>query len=171
MTLPAVRLAKTEDAESLIQLRQAYFQSQITLGLLDRPSDVDAHVSSATPGILVSGRARILIVELGSEIIGYAIATFRVVPGARQPSVCSIDEVFVSPESRGTGLAKLLVLKLLEEATLRKVDRIQIRVLSGNPKARSLWEQLGFIENVSILEYVGSTPTPETRTLQGGEDG
>lgn len=170
MTLPTVRLAQAGDAESLIQLRQAYFQSQLALGLLDRPSDLTTHVRSATPGLLASGRARVLVAERDSEIVGYAMASFRVVPGACQPSVCSIDEVFVSPQSRGTGLARQLVVNLLDEAALRKADRIQIRVLSGNPKARILWEQLGFVENVIILEYAGSVPQPETRTLRGGED-
>jgi GNAT superfamily N-acetyltransferase len=170
MILPAVRPAQAGDAEILIQLRQAYYESQLALGLLDQPSDVATHVRSGTPGVLTSGRARVLVAEHDSEIIGYAIASFRIVPGTCQPSVCSIDEVFVSPRSRGTGLAKQLVANLLDEAALRKADRVQIRVLSGNPKARTLWEQLGFVENVIILEYAGAPPKSETRILRGGQD-
>ncbi len=169
MTLPAIRPAQAGDAEALMRLRLAYFQSQLALGLLDGLSDVATHVRSATPGLLTSSRARVLIAERDKEIAGYAIASFRVVPGAHKPSVCSIDEVFVSPPCRGIGLARQLVASLLDEATLRKADRTQMRVLSGNLKARALWEQLGFVENVIILEYAGSLPKQDDETLRGGE--
>lgn len=164
MTLPAIRLAQAGDAEVLMQLRLAYFQSQLALGLLDGLSDVAGHVLSATPGLLTSSRARVLVVEHDAQIAGYAVASFRVVPGALQPSVCSIDEVFVSSQDRGTGLARQLVARLVDEAALRKADRIQIRVLSGNPKAHALWKQLGFVENVVILEYAGPVPQQDTET-------
>ena len=169
MTLDVVRPAQTIDAEGLIQLRLAYFQSQLALGLLDELIDVAAHVRSGTPGLLASARTYVLVAERTTEIVGYAIASFRVVPGARQPAVCSIDEVFVSPQCRGAGLAQLLVSTLLDVATLRNVDRIQMRVLSGNPKARALWERLGFVENVIILEYAGSVQSQDAETLWRGE--
>ena len=168
MTLPAVRPVQAGDAEGLMSLRLAYFQSQLHLGLLDGLIDVATHVRSATPGLLASARARVLVAERNTEIVGYAIASFRIVPGARAPSICSIDEVFVSPQYRGTGLARQLVTGLRDEAALRKADRIQMRVLSGNPKARALWEQLGFVENV-ILEYAGPVRKPDDETPRGGE--
>ncbi len=167
MTLPAVRLAQAGDAEVLIPLRLDYFQSQLDLGLLDGLSDVDAYVRSATPGLLTSSRACVVVAERGGEIAGYAVASFRIVPGATQPSVCSIDEVFVSPQGRGTGLARQLVARLVDEAGLRKTDRIQMRVLSGNPKAHALWKQLGFVENVIILEYAGPASKQDVETLLG----
>lgn len=73
----------------------------------------------------------------------------------------------MSPQGRGTGLARQLVARLVDEAALRKVDRIQMRVLSGNPKAHALWKQLGFVENVIILEYAGLVPKQDVKTLQG----
>ena len=170
MTSFAVRPALPDDAENLMILRLAYFQSQLEIGLLDVFADVEAHVRSGTPGLLTSSRVRVVVAEGEERLAGYAIASFRVVPGARQPSVCSIDEVFVSPQFRGTGLATPLVAKLLGEAALRQVNRTQIRVLAGNPKARALWERLGFVENVVILEYTGPIPTPDTEKLRRGAE-
>ena len=164
----AVRPAQADDAESLITLRLAYFQSQLDIGLLDALIDVTAHVRSGTPGLLATSRARVIVAEREGLLAGYAIAAFRVVPGARQPSVCSIDEVFVSPQFRGTGLSRPLVASLLGEAVLRGADRTQIRVLVGNPKARALWERLGFVENVIIHEYAGSAPTHDVEKLRRG---
>lgn len=166
MSLPAIRTAQVSDAEGLISLRLAYFQSQLALGLLDGQSDVESHVRTSTPSALASSRARVVVAERDGEIIGYAMASFRIVPGASAPSICSIDEVFVSQQSRGSGLAQRLVATLLDEAASRKSDRIQIRVLSGNPKARALWEKLGFVENVAILEYAHSAPEPKTHALR-----
>lgn len=87
----------------------------------------------------------------------------------RAPSVCSIDEVFVSPQCSGIGLAQQLVAAILDEAALRKADRIQMRVLSGTPKACALSEQLGFVENVIILEYAEPVPKQDDETPRGGE--
>ena len=165
----AVRPAQADDADSLMRLRLAYFQSQLDIGLLDGLTDIEAHVRSGTPGLLTTSRARVVVTERDRLLVGYSIATFRVVPGARQPSVCSIDEVFVSPQFRGTGLASQLVASLLEEAILRKVDRTQIRVLARNQKARVLWEQLGFVENVVILEYAGPMPEHDVEKIRGRE--
>lgn len=81
MTLPAVRPAQTGDAEGLMPLRLAYFQSQLGLGLLDGLIDVATHVRSATSGLLAS--ARVLVAERDTEIVRYAIASFRIVLGAR----------------------------------------------------------------------------------------
>ena len=169
MKLPAVRPAQAGDVEVLMRLRLAYFESQLALGLLDGLNDLGSHIRSATPSLLTSSRTRVVIAERDTDITGYAIASFRIVPGARQPSVCSIDEVFVPPVCRGIGLARQLVASLLEEAALRKADRIQMRVLSSNQKARALWEQLGFVENVIILEYAGSVPKQDNETIRRGE--
>ncbi len=158
MTIISVRTAEAGDAEPLMALRQAYFHSQILAGLLDVPTDVEAHVSVGTPGILKSPRAHVIVADREGLLQGYAVANFRVVPGMRHSFVCSIDEVFVTSQERGVGLAKTLMTQLLNEARNRGVGRTQLRVLAGNPRARALWEQLGFVENVAILEYALSAP-------------
>lgn len=168
MTRLSVRVADTADTDALIRLRLSYFQSQMDRGLLDEWADVGSYVCGSTAGLVISSRARVLVAECDAGIVGYALASFRVVPGALRPAICSIDEVFVLPDSRGAGLARKIVSDLLGQAAERNVDRVQIRALSGNPDALSLWKKLGFVENVIILEYAGSPLVEGTEKLCGG---
>jgi RimJ/RimL family protein N-acetyltransferase len=57
----------------------------------------------------------------------------------------SIDAVMIRPESRSSGLGKLVLSVLIEWAdSVLKIDSLELEVLSSNYGAISLYEKLGF---------------------------
>ncbi len=148
-----VRVAAVADCAAVADLRRAFFASQIAAGLLDVPDDVDGHVARTTPSLLTGMRNRIdIAVDGEGTAVGYLYAAVRVVPGTKSGSVGVIEETFLAPAARGTGIADRLLHAALTALTARGADRIQLRVLSGNAAGRAFWAKHGFVDNVAILE-------------------
>lgn len=160
-----IRPPAPSDRPALDDLRRAFLEFGLGMGLLDIPADLDWEVHHRTARLVTAPRTAIRVAERGGQIVGYALALFRIVPAARHRSVCLIDEVFVAPEARGAGTAGRLVRGLLDEAAARRTDRTQIRVLARNERAHRLWSRMGFRDNLVLLEYEG----PGTR-LNGADD-
>ena len=154
---PLLREATESDAAALVALRQAFFDSQIAAGLLDIPEDMVAMLARTTPNLIRGKRNTCLVAPSQGGLVGYIFATIRIVPGASQSAVGSIEETFVADDHRGGGLAAELCRQAIGALKGRGAERIQLRVLSGNAGARAFWARMGFSENVAILEYDGET--------------
>lgn len=146
-----IRRADEDDLVALLALRRRFFESQIAAGLLDLPADLDATLATTTPALL-KGRHNDMLIAEDNAALGYVHAATRAVPGMRQSRIGVIEEVFVDSKARGSGLATALVKRALETMRERGAERLQLRVLAGNEDARAFWRNLGFVENVLILE-------------------
>lgn len=56
-----------------------------------------------------------------------------------------IAELFVAEAVRGTGMGRALIAVCEDWARSRKLDTIEIGVLAGNQRARSVYERAGFV--------------------------
>ena len=93
-----------------------------------------------------------LVCELDGSIVGYAYY----VPYRSKPGYARTKEltVYVAPEARRRGVARILYEALIEHARSRGVH-VLVAVLGGeNPASRALHEKLGF-EPVGTLREVG----------------
>ncbi|MGB3148106.1 MAG: GNAT family N-acetyltransferase [Paracoccaceae bacterium] len=151
MSQTQTRRAVAEDLEALIALRRAFYQSQIAVGLLDIPADLEAHLAATTPALITGSRNDLLLNAEGPPS-AYLYATTRIVPNAQRGAVGSIEEVFVAPEQRKSGLANLLVQEATAALKARGAHRIQLRVLANNTAGRRFWQTMGFVENLLFLE-------------------
>lgn len=151
MSCPAIRRAEAKDLTALIKLRHAFFDSQISAGLLEIPTDLEATLAATTPGIITGPRNDVFVLA-DTTLLAYIYATTRVVPSTRKSLVGSIEEVFVIPTARGGDVGNDLVLHTKDVLLGRGVDRTQLRVLAGNTAGRKFWQRMGFVENVLILE-------------------
>jgi ribosomal-protein-alanine acetyltransferase len=57
-----------------------------------------------------------------------------------------IQTIAVAPEYRGTGLGRVLMRTLIDEARRRGAERLFLEVRADNPVARGLYTSLGFAE-------------------------
>lgn len=57
---------------------------------------------------------------------------------------CWLEDLYVTPEARGTGLGRALVEAVLERAAARGCRRVELDVNSENAAALALYESLGF---------------------------
>lgn len=150
--LTTIRRAAEADLDALKTLRHGFFDSQITVGLLDLPTDLDAIIDTGTANLIAGRRSDVFVSET-NKLHGYLYAITRIVPGYRQPTVAAIEEFFVEPDLRGTGVAEALLETAIGALNARGADRIQLRVLVGNAAGHAFWAKTGFIENVRILEF------------------
>jgi len=79
------------------------------------------------------------VIELDSEIVGYAIVSF-VVGEAELLNIC------ILPSMQGKGLARQLLDFSIEEATNKDNHEMYLEVRVSNSPAVHLYETMGFIE-------------------------
>lgn len=61
-----------------------------------------------------------------------------------QAEDCWLEDLFVAPTARGTGLGRALTQAVLDRAAARGCRRVELDVSDQNPAALRLYESLGF---------------------------
>lgn len=156
-----VRRALPADAQALTGLRDAFWRDQIAKGTLDNPDLVYARLSADTEKLVERARTVLLVADQGGAIGGYLYAQVKIVPGT--PPVGSIEEIFVTPESRRARFAHTLVERAVAELQAIGTERIQLRVLQDNAEGRKFWRRLGFGPSVTIYEYSRNPTQPPSK--------
>ncbi|MCB9584332.1 MAG: GNAT family N-acetyltransferase [Polyangiaceae bacterium] len=119
-------LACAEVGEGMVLDRD---QVQQDLGEIDRRS-------------LASGLQQVLVVEVGSDVAGYASA--RKLFPARVRHVC-VAAVAVHPRFQGQGVGRALMQAVVAWADAAGVSRLELYVRSDNGRAIALYESVGFV--------------------------
>ena len=75
-----------------------------------------------------------------------------------QPGVFQMDGIFVEASARGQGVGTALLHAILAEAGERNMAQVQLDVIDTNPRARALYERVGFHpvseESTGIFRHV-----------------
>ncbi|MEK5186753.1 GNAT family N-acetyltransferase [Solibacillus sp. FSL R5-0449] len=143
------RLATTEDMEILIDLRKRLLVEEgQTVS-----SNIDEQLRSFFDKQLNSNQFVQWIIEEEKRAIatgGIQFISFP--PSYSNPTGIRgyILNMYTVPESRGRGLAKQLVERLLAEAQERNVHHI---FLISSPMGKPLYKKIGFKENDIYMEY------------------
>ena len=95
-------------------------------------------------GLLATGDQRILLARLEGRAVGFANGALRVNPAVMAETFGTIDNVYVTPEVRGTGLASQLVRALEGWFRGRGADAVQLSVVAANTHAVEVWTAMGF---------------------------
>lgn len=61
-----------------------------------------------------------------------------------QADVFQMDGIFVRDTARGQGIGSLLLGAVIDEARARNLSEVQLDVIDTNPRARALYERVGF---------------------------
>lgn len=134
-----IRLAQEKDLSQIMKLKDIKNPSLI-LGRMEKSQQ---------------GTAAYLIAEENEEIIGHILLKFYGKETA--PDYPDIEDAFVKDELRGKSIGTKLIKEVEEIAKEKKFNRIGLAVdPTLNPKAKSLYERLGYKEvgNPSYLDGI-----------------
>ncbi|MGQ0798253.1 MAG: GNAT family N-acetyltransferase [Methanobacteriota archaeon] len=96
---------------------------------------VDQQVRNRFPGLVLVAR------EEGA-LVGAVLAAY--LPSAELGRVLVVQDFYVVPASRRTGVGRALAARLLDEAKAMRIDRIDLEVLPTNVRAAAFWTAVGF---------------------------
>ena len=134
-----IRAAAPADARELVRLIKA-------LAEYEKLADMAVGTEEALRESLFGARpaAEALIAEVGGRAVGFAIffssfSTFLCKPGLY------LEDLFVEPEHRGSGIGKALLQRLASLVVERGGGRFEWRVLDWNEPSIRFYESLGAV--------------------------
>jgi ribosomal protein S18 acetylase RimI-like enzyme len=117
-------------------------------GLAESPDAFDSTLEAEENRPLDAFAARLAYSHVvgvfgGSNLLG--VAGFFVQPGPKHTHKGVLWGMYVRPAYRGLGIGRMLVEAIIEHAR-KRVELLQLVVVSDNLAARRLYENLGFVE-------------------------
>jgi len=132
-----LRPAEPRDIAAIVGLIAELAEFEQLSHLLElRPQDLQRHMFGERP--VVEG----LVGELAGEVVGYALfftnfSTFLGKPGLY------LEDLYVRPAHRGSGLGKRMLSRLAQLAVERDYGRFEWSVLDWNESAIRFYEKMG----------------------------
>lgn len=107
------------------------------------------HISAGLMPLLHKSALGEVLVAQESELVGYLVLSWGwgIESGGRE---ALIDEVFVAPGSRASGIATKLVSEALARARALDTRAVFLETEHQNPRSRKLYERLGFEVEPSV---------------------
>jgi GNAT superfamily N-acetyltransferase len=133
VTISQANLSYGEEIEKLIA--EYHFSEGLTPIKERIEWAVDQHFRGVSPGLLLVARDE-------DTIVGVALTVYT--PSAELGRVMTVNDFFVRPDHRRTGVGRELAKRLVEECRLMKVDEIGLEVLYANETAAAFWRSVGF---------------------------
>ncbi|MCC5830565.1 MAG: GNAT family N-acetyltransferase [Phycisphaeraceae bacterium] len=135
---PIVRDANLIDLPRLMEIEQACFDSPVAFN------------RRRIRNLLLNPRVITRVAHEGTIILGWSIGLIRQ-RGIRASG--RIYNVGVDPAMRGRGVGRILVIDMIEQLSMRRVDRIYLEVEAGNEPAVRLYEKTGFTIRRQLEDY------------------
>jgi GNAT superfamily N-acetyltransferase len=139
LTIDRIDYRDPRDAGELVALLDAYARDPMGGGA---PLDADVRDVLAERLTEVPG-AFSLVARADGEGVGLANCFTHFSTFAARPIV-NIHDVVVLPGHRGKGIARALFDAIEDEARARGACKVTLEVLSGNLRAKALYESLGY---------------------------
>lgn len=104
--------------------------------------------------LAASGHSFLFVALVGERVVGFVSGELREGSPTFQPKKwASVDDVFVEPEHRSSGVGKALMQAVQDWATEKGADGVSLQVAAANERGRRFYEKLGFRE-VSVYELL-----------------
>jgi ribosomal protein S18 acetylase RimI-like enzyme len=140
-----LRAAKREDARAIAEIHVAAWRAAYR-GLM--PDDylaalsVDERAKMWHDALGRASPAQLALAELDGTLAGFCI--YGPTRDKEPPEVAEIYAVNIHPDYWRRGAGRLLCEHALREAAAREHSAVTLWVMSGNERARSFYERLGF---------------------------
>ncbi len=108
---------------------------------LDEFQDFSAELERL-PGEYAAPRGCLLLAELRLQGVYHLVGMIALRP--LEQEICEMKRMYLRPEARGSGLAEMLVRKLLHEAWLRGYRLMRLDTLTRLEAANRLYHRVGF---------------------------
>jgi ribosomal protein S18 acetylase RimI-like enzyme len=158
-----VRRASAADAERVAPLFDAYRQFY-------RQHPDPARALAFISERLERDESVVFVAERTPEAGGAALGFVQLYPSFSSVSACRIwvlNDLFVSPEARGLGVARALMAAARAHAERTGARQVVLSTGRTNAPARALYEGLGYVRDTEFDTYTlalpGSTDSPGAR--------
>jgi GNAT superfamily N-acetyltransferase len=150
----ALRGADLHHSAELSRLRGAFIESQLPFGYRPPSLPLDRHVAESTPWVLASPHHHLVVAEdlEQGRLVAYGLGLRKVVPGLARGRIGLVEELYVEPDRRGTGVGRQLHSALFQRLTSAGVDRLEVQVLARNTPAVRFWQELGYALHLHVLD-------------------
>ncbi len=139
-----LRVADANDIELLIKLRIDYLTTDLGDISLDNRQKIEAQLREYMPRSISDGTFIAIIAEDNSNILATAYLAISDNPANVtfiNGKIGTLLNVLTYSEHQRQGIATQVVTRIIEEAKLRSVSRIQ---LLASPDGKRLYDKLGF---------------------------
>ena len=136
-TEPTVRPAAPEDAAALAPLVAGLMAEEGQTNAPPAPDQLAAWLKGAAPMV------EVLLAEADDRALGY-LAFYRAFSLFRPGPVMLVENVYVAPPVRGSGVGKRLLAAAARVALERGWGRLELNVAEDNPGAAAAYAALGF---------------------------
>ncbi|HKV76271.1 MAG TPA: GNAT family N-acetyltransferase [Gemmatimonadales bacterium] len=163
MGRPHLRAAVPGDAAPLTELSRRTFLA--TYAVHNTAADMELYLAQSLTetqwrDVLERSERRVLLLEDGSALVGYAEVRQGFTPSSVQTEVpVELSRLYVSAERQGEGLGAVLMQGCIEEALARGGTGLWLGVWQKNGRAIAFYQRSGFT-------IVGSQIFPLGRDLQ-----
>jgi GNAT superfamily N-acetyltransferase len=147
-----VRAAEGSDRDTLIDFHRSLYQdhrdevvAKEDLPLIEY-QDYECILFEDLDALLRDEHSHVLIAESRGVPIGYITGRVTFEPQRTLPCRGVVEDWYVVPESRGTGVGALLLRELEERLAAAGCETIESATWSGNEGARRAHDALGFRE-------------------------
>jgi GNAT superfamily N-acetyltransferase len=141
MGTSSIRLATAGDVSIILSLvRELAVYEREPDAVVATEADLHASLFGA------DAVASCLIAELDGEVVGFALWFRNFSTWQGRPGIY-LEDLFVRPSARGSGLGKALLLRLVEIARERGYRRVEWSVLDWNEPAIGFYRSLGATPN------------------------
>jgi GNAT superfamily N-acetyltransferase len=152
--LAVIEIVDACGSEGIAEIRALLLEYQASLDV-DLGFQGFAEELAALPGSYSPPSGRLLLARVDG-VAGGCIALQAI-----DSATCEMKRLYVRPARRGTGIGRLLVFRLLDEARAIGYRKICLDTLPSMTRAAAMYRELGFTE---IPPYRHS-PVPGTRFM------
>ena len=149
-----VEVIQADTAEQIVQVRELFCEYQASLGI-DLDFQGFTEEVAGLPGSYAPPSGRLLLLAVNGKPRG-CVALQEITS-----ETCEMKRLYVQPGQRGTGLGRLLVARVLEEARSIGYRRICLDTLPSMTRAQAMYRALGFEE----VQPYRHNPVPGTRYM------
>lgn len=133
-----IRVARVEDAADLIA--NCWQDRDL--------ESVQDFIRRCRKQIMKRGRGMPVVALSQDEAIGFGMLT-------KWGAVGEISDLIVAPELRSRGIGSAMIAYLMDEAHTLSLDTVEIGAAQDNPRARALYERLGFTYDRTVSLTIG----------------
>ena len=115
--------------------------------------DADAEIRRLLAAQLGDPDTAIFVWETGGDLLGFCSVSVDVAkPILEETRRAEISDLGVRADARRRGIGRGLAEAALDWVRERGVDRVEVRVATGNPEGQAFWRALGFGDLMDVLQ-------------------
>ena len=142
-----IREATTDDIEVLVEFRRLLqnFMTELNPNLFGLAPGWEAKKREQYATTIGDPQKHLIVACVNDGVpVGMGLASIVAHPDFLPPQFGYVDDVWVAPEVRRTGVGSRIVDSLMQFFSEKGVDHITLNYVVGNPEAERFWLKRGF---------------------------